>query len=116
MSSHTRGPLTGRAGWAGSGCWANAAAPTAVTAPAAAPRTLRRVSRSPGSVNRRATLRPRARRLECGRGLQHRQVREPAADDLEPDGQAGRREPGGHRCRGLAGEIERIAERGPANP
>src|SRR6266403_452133 len=46
-------------------------------------RALRRVTRSPGSINRRAMLRPRARRFERSRGLEHRQVREAAADDLE---------------------------------
>jgi hypothetical protein len=66
IESHTRGPLT-----RGPGC------------------------RSPKSVNRRAALRPRARCLERGRGLQDRQVGEATADDLEADGQSGQVKPAG---------------------
>src|SRR2546425_7114898 len=68
------------------------------------------------SVERGAAPRPRPRRLERRRGLQDREIREAATDDLEPDGQPGGREAGRHRRRRLAGEVERIAERGPADP
>src|SRR5262245_7660315 len=57
--------------------------------------------------------RPRPRLLERGGGLQHGEVREAAADDLETDGQAGWGEAGGHGRGRLAGEVERVAERRP---
>src|SRR5205823_11306830 len=55
------------------------------------------------------TLGPRPRLFERGRRLQNREVREAPADDLQADGQAGRREPRRRRRRRLAGEVERIA-------
>src|SRR5436309_3370654 len=62
------------------------------------------------SGERRTASHPRPRRLECGRGAEHRHVVEAAADDLEPDRQAILREAARHGGGGLARQVEGVRE------
>src|SRR5688572_22582387 len=61
-------------------------------------------------------LGPRPDLLERGGRLQHGGLGEAPSHDLQSHGQAGRREAGGHRRRGLAREVEGVGERGPREP
>src|SRR5580765_1938968 len=68
------------------------------------------------SGNPRPLRGPRPRLLEGGGGLQHGGLGEAAADDLQADRQPRGREPGRHRRRRLAREVERVGERRPREP
>src|SRR5438552_19066033 len=68
------------------------------------------------AAKRRPAPGPRTRFFEGGGGLEHGEVGEATADDLQPDRGSRRRESRGHGGGGLPGEVERIAERGPGDP
>src|SRR5438874_4299302 len=67
-------------------------------------------------LERRPAPAPRVRGFERRRRPEHGEVGEAAADDLQAHREAGRREPGRDRGGRLAREVERVAERGPAEP
>src|SRR2546422_2153420 len=67
-------------------------------------------------LERRPAPAPGARGFERRRRPEHGEVGEAAADDLQAHREAGRREPGRDRGGRLAREVERVAERGPAEP
>src|SRR5206468_11273528 len=67
-------------------------------------------------LERRPAPAPGARGFERRRRPEHGEVGEASADDLQAHREAGRREPGRDRGGRLAREVERVAERGPAEP
>src|SRR3989454_9214375 len=67
-------------------------------------------------LERRPAPAPGARGFERRRRPEHGEVGEAAADDLQAHREAGRRETGRNRGGRLAREVERVAERGPAEP
>ncbi len=64
----------------------------------------------------RSTAPPIEMPLPGSAELQHLIVREPWPDDLQADGQSGRRPAAGDRGRRLAGQIEGVGERRPSRP
>jgi alpha-1,2-mannosyltransferase len=59
---------------------------------------------------------PGQRRLDRRASRQDQGVGVPGPDDLDSDREPSGGEPAGHRGRGLVGQVERVAERGPARP
>src|SRR6185295_111054 len=68
------------------------------------------------SGNSRAPRGPGLDLLEGRGGLQHRRLREAAAHDLQAHREPRGRQPGRHRRRRLARDVERVGERRPRKP